>query len=129
MQKIINFMGDESLWKTLLPNVTIRRRSKTRHVPTHPVAYFTDSHWTACKPGGEIFDPYDHYQRPGTHKFCQTFAMMYLLDKLPPPVLSYREYDTIAMKFIRNVIENLPDEHPAFSYDSKKTLMSYVKFV
>ena len=121
MQKIIDFMGDESLWKTLVPNVTIRRRT-SRHVPTHPVAYFIDSHWTAYKPGHGIFDPYDHYQRPGTHKFCQTFVMMYLLDKLPPPVSSYSEYDARAMEFIRNVIKHLPDEHPAFSYDSKKIL-------
>jgi len=116
-------MGDEHVWKTMVPGVVIKRR-RTYNVSTNPVAYFVDSHWTARKAhGNELFDPYAHYQKPGTHKFCQTFAMMYLLDKLPPHVSNHKEYDMCARKFIKSVIESLPDDHIGFSVDSKKKLL------
>jgi hypothetical protein len=117
MQKIIDFMGDESVWKTMVPDVTIRRRPRTRHVPQGHVAYFVDSHWTA--PG---FDPYDRYQRPGTHKFCQTFVMMHFLGLLPEPS-TYLVHDAYAMEFILKVIESLPDDHPGF-LNEKSSLLS-----
>ncbi len=123
MQKIIDFMGDDSVWATMVPGVVIQRRSPSRHAPQRPTAYFVDSHWKARKAGDtNVFDPWDHYQKPGTHKFCQTFAMMYLLDVLPTPVYDYKMYDICARKFIRSVLENLPDNHPAFMWDSRKTL-------
>ena len=114
-------MGDESVWKTMVPGVKIRWRARTRHIPCGHVAYFVDSHWTASK-DGEVFDPYDRYQRPGTHKFCQTFAMMYLLGLLPEPS-SYLVHDAYAMEFILKVIESLPDDHPGFLTE-KSSLLS-----
>jgi hypothetical protein len=114
-------MGDESVWQSLVPGVVIRRRPRGRHLPDCPTAYFIDSHWTAQKAGdAHIFDPYDHYQKPGTHKFCQTFSMMYLLDRLPEPKWNYAVYDRCAAAFIREVIERLPESHPGFMYDLKK---------
>lgn len=121
MQSTIDFMGDESVWYSMVPGVVIRRRVGGRYPPRWPTAYFIDSHWTAQKAGDpNRFDPYDHCQKPGTHKFCQTFSMMYLLDQLP--VLStYKEYDVSALRFIRGVIERLPESHPGFNYDLKKS--------
>ena len=121
MQSIIDFMGDESVWQSIVPGVVIRRRPCGRHLPLCPTAYFIDSHWTAQKAGDpNRFDPYDHCQKPGTHKFCQTFSMMYLLDELPAHG-TYREYDAAAFQFIRGVIERLPENHPGFNYDLKKS--------
>lgn len=122
LQKVIDFMGDESVWTTMVPDVVIRRRM-SRHVQPYPTAYFVDSHWTSRKANSSVvFDPYDHYQKPGTHRFCQTFALMYLLDALPPPVHDYKTYDMYARRFIKKVLECLPSDHPAFSWDSKKKL-------
>jgi hypothetical protein len=126
MQKIIDFMGDESVWKTMIPDVRIYRRQRTRHVPLGPVAYFIDSHWTASN-GKKLFNPYDHYQRPNTHKFCQTFCMMHLLNELPEPNYTYSYYDKCAREFIRRVITLLPDTHQAFNPDSKSTLVRILK--
>ena len=122
MQKLIDFMGDESVWKSVIPDVTVRWRARTRHVPSGRVAYFVDSHWTASK-DGKVFDPYDKYQRPGTHKFCQTFSMMYLLDALPEPS-SYVIHDAHAMEFIKSVIESLPDDHPGFLNGKSELLVA-----
>jgi hypothetical protein len=124
LQCLIDFMGDEHVWRTMVPGVVIKRRI-TYNISSSPIAYFVDSHWTARKAySAEIFDPYAHYQKSGTHKFCQTFAMMYLLDKLPPPICDHKEYDKCARKFIKSVIESLPDDHAGFFVDSKQKLKS-----
>ena len=126
LQSIIDFMGDESVWSSIVPNVVIRRRPGGRHLPLRPTAYFIDSHWTAQKAGDPYrFDPYDHYQKPGTHKFCQTFSMMYLLDELPVHEAKpmYDEYDARALRFIQRVIDGLPESHPGFMYDLKKCVL------
>ena len=76
MQSTIDFMGDESVWYSMVPGVVIRRRPGGSHLPRWPTAYFIDSHWTAQKAGdAHVFDPYDYCQKPGTHKFCQTFCI------------------------------------------------------
>jgi hypothetical protein len=46
--------------------------------------------------------------------------MMYLLDELPAHG-TYREYDACALRFIQKVIEQLPENHPGFNYDLKKS--------
>jgi hypothetical protein len=130
MQKIIDFMGDDSVWATMVPGVIIQRRPPSRHIPRRPTAYFVDWHWRARKAGDtKVFDPWDHYQKPGTHKFCQTFAMMYLLDALPPPIYDHKVYDDCAREFIRSVLESLPDDHPAFQWDSREVLNAGTCFV
>lgn len=127
MQKLVDFMGDEAVWETMVPDVTVRRRPASRHVPNRPMAYFTDSHWKSRRAGDlVVFDPWDHYQKPGTHKFCQTFAMMHLLDTLPPPVHSHKVYDGCARAFIRSVLEQLPYDHPAFTWDSRDALLKII---
>ena len=124
LQTLIDFMGDDSVWRTMVPGVIIKRRRSMRpYTPTSPVAYFIDNHWTARKGyGDDTFDPYTHYQKSGTHKFCQTFAMMHLLDALPPPVSGHAEYDRCALNFIKSAVESLPADHPGFLVDSKDKL-------
>jgi len=126
LQALIDFMGDDSVWRTMVPGVIIKRRRSFRpYVSTSPVAYFVDGHWTARKAyGTETFDPYAHYQKAGTHRFCQTFAMMHLLDALPPPISNHADYDRCAFEFIRTVVERLPADHPGFLVDSKEVLTS-----
>jgi hypothetical protein len=46
--------------------------------------------------------------------------MMYLLDQLPAHG-TYREYDKAALQFIQMVIKQLPESHPGFNYDLKKS--------
>ena len=126
MQHVIDFMGDETVWKFMIPDVCIKYR-RTRVPSNYPTAFFVDSHWTARKPyESRIFNSYDHYQKRYTHRFCQTFAMMYLLDALPPPTATHKEYNKSAKIFIKKVIKSLPAEHPAFSYCSKEKLMGFV---
>jgi len=48
--------------------------------------------------------------------------MMYLLDELPAHG-TYREYDACALRFIQTVIEKLPENHPGFNYDLKKSVL------
>jgi len=129
MQEVIDFMGDENVWKFKIPNIVIKYR-KTRHSSKYPTAFFIDSHWTARKPyESKIFNSYDHYQKPGTHRFCQTFAMMHLLDVLPPPTGNYKSYDRDAKKFINLVLKMLPKDHSAFSYCSFSKLLCCVQCV
>lgn len=124
MQKVIDFMGDESVWKTMVPFIEIRRRGPGRHLPKVPTAYFVNSHWRVQKPlSSKIFDPWEHYQRKETHGFCQTFCMMYLLDKLPEPKYSYDVYDKCAREFIFKILMDLPASHPSFTWDSREKLL------
>jgi hypothetical protein len=124
MQKVVDLMGDESVWKTMVPGVVIQRRPPSRHVSKYPTAYFVNDHWT-CRKANEtnVFDPYDHYQEKGTHGFCQTFAMMYLLDQLPEPTGDYTTYNKAAIEFIYLVNKSLPPDHPTFiCHDSKSVI-------
>ena len=129
MQRIIDFMGDESVWKSMVPGVVIQRRPPGRHVSKYPKAYFVDNHWT-CKKANEsyIFDPYDHYQEKSTHGFCQTFCMMYLLDLLPEPTSDYNSYNKAAIQFIYSVINFLPRDHLTFiCHDSKSVMFRSIR--
>ena len=117
-QKLIDFMGDSAVWETMVPGVEIRYRPALRHVPTRPTAYFVDSHWTARKAGDTAdFNPWDHYQEPNTHGFCQTFSMMYLLDSLP-----ISNYNSEAFQFAIKIVNDLPEDHPGFLIDPKHVL-------
>ena len=128
MQKVIDFMGDESVWKTMIPLIQIRSRGPGRHLPTVPTAYFVSSHWRAQKAASsKVFDPWDHYQRKGTHGFCQTFCMMHLLDRLPEPRFNYKTYDNSAREFILEILRDLPDSHPSFTWDSREKLLKTLR--
>ena len=129
LQKVVDFMGDESVWKTMVPDVIIQRRSPSRHVSKYPTAYFVNDHWT-CRKANEtyVFDPYDHYQEEGTHGFCQTFSMMYLLDQLPEPTGDYTSYNKAAIEFIYSVNKSLPADHPTFRcHDSKSVIFRSIR--
>ena len=129
LQRIIDFMGDESVWKSIIPDVVIQRRPPGRNVSKYHTAYFVNDHWT-CRKAKEtdVFDPYDHYQEKGTHGFCQTFAMMYLLDKLPEPDGDYTSYNKAAVEFIYTVNKFLPRDHPTFiCHDSKSVIFRSIR--
>jgi hypothetical protein len=129
MQKIVDFMGDESVWKTMVPGVVIQRRSPSRNVSKYPTAYFVNDHWT-CRKADEtdVFDPYTHYQEKETHGFCQTFAMMYLLDQLPKPDGDYTSYNKAAIEFIYTVNKFLPVNHPTYiCHDSKSAIFRSIR--
>lgn len=104
MSPLIDFMGDYAVWKEIVPDV----RSSFKSV-NHPVAYFSGSHWTSRKAGEkEVYDPYDNHQVPGTHQFCQTFALMHLDNVKLPDIqhewLKYYEYTRMALDYIEEVI-------------------------
>jgi hypothetical protein len=113
-------MGEKMIWEFMIPNIDGRGweggRASSRKIPVSntPVAVFSGAHWTSRKADESVFfDPYDEYQIPGTNQFCQTFALMYLLDKLPEPIVShpadiskYYHYTRAAIEFIIEVFEN-----------------------
>jgi hypothetical protein len=65
-----------------------------------------EGHWTSKKPGDKYeFDPYEEYQIRGTHQFCQTYSLMYLLDQLPKKEKgAFKKYYTYAEKAIEFIL-------------------------
>ena len=136
---LIDFMGDTNVWEKVVPGVVVegaqgRASPRKKAVTPRPLAIFSGAHWTSRKANeSTFFDPYDHYQIPGTNQFCQTFAMMYLADALPLPLpdgwdKNY-EYAKNALQFIKGVITKLPESHPAFFEvpgEDKKALLKKV---
>ncbi len=119
LQIVIDFMGDEDVWKYMIPDIElygIGGRASVRNVnlSKNSTAVFSGSHWRSRKPNDTIwFDPYDEYQIYGTNQFCQTFAMMYLLNKLPKQdygnsFKKYYTYTNEALLFISDIIRNAP---------------------
>jgi len=119
LQIIIDFMGDEDVWMYMFPKnelYGIGGRASVRNVnlSKNSTAVFSGSHWRSRKPNDTIwFDPYDEYQIYGTNQFCQTFAMMYLLNKLPNQdygnnFKKYYTYTNEALLFISDIITNAP---------------------
>lgn len=110
-EPLTEFMGDRTLWEALGIPVTM---TDTTTCDDGDVAYFSGSHWTSRKAGTkeeEVFDPYDEYQVPGTHQFCQTFCMMHLWNRLPAKItqngrawLKYYAYTMEALEFIDELI-------------------------
>jgi len=121
LMPIIDFMGDEDVWNAVIPNIKLiglesrKGRSECSGVSNVPRAHFSGSHWTSCKANEkEWFDPYNHYQVPGTNQFCQTFSMLYLVDKLPNKLTDSSSswtrnytYSSDALRFIEDVIKKL----------------------
>jgi len=119
---IVDLMGEKVIWQFMVPDIDGRgweeTRASSRKIPTssNPVAVFSGAHWTSRKAGESVFfDPYYEYQIPGTNQFCQTFALMYLMDKLPEPIVSqpgdiskYYYYTRAAIEFIIEVFEIFP---------------------
>jgi hypothetical protein len=71
-------------------------------------------HFNSMRPGDtKTFDPYSHYQMLGTQQFCQTFALMYAIGRIPNEGLQsdnphdYYEYNKIALNFIRDTVERM----------------------
>lgn len=118
LMPIINFMGDEDVWKAVIPKIEIiglesrQGRSECKGIKEYPRAHFSGTHWTSCKANEkEWFNPYDHYQVLGTNQFCQTFAMLHLVDKLPNTLSSSwtrnYTYSSDALRYIEGVIKEV----------------------
>ena len=98
---------------------------------THLRLEFTGSHWNSRK-ANEIdwFEPYADYQIFGTNQFCQTFAMMYLADKLPSinadkyNFTKYYTYTIEALKFIEEVI----NAYPSSTLKERKAIKECIKY-
>ena len=89
MDLIIDFMGNHAVWKFVLnDDIDIYERKpprKSTFVKSNKhQAYFTGHHWLSIfKNTNVLFDPYNKYQIQGTNQFCQTYALMHLMNKLP----------------------------------------------
>lgn len=115
---LLEFMGDigpDGPWHRIPKTITETLRTCPRKRPPGDVnlAVFVGrdtGHWYSRKAGETVFfDPYTHYQVPSTNQFCQTFAMMHILDKLPPDQgnnrwFRYYDYTCSALSFIESVI-------------------------
>jgi hypothetical protein len=130
---LMDFMGNKILWEYLqiktIGQDGIKRSD--RNVPINNVntAVFSGAHWTSRKANDSVwFDPYKEYQIPESNQFCQTYAMMYLLDKLPEIVdkdKKYYEYTHYALEFIKNMIDTHINTFYDYAIDKKiKELLS-----
>jgi hypothetical protein len=137
LEVIIDFMGDIDVWKFMIPGVVVYgfdgSKASTRNKPAvnNPIAVFTGSHWNSRK-ANEIdwFEPYADYQIFGTNQFCQTFAMMYLANKLPSinvdkyNFTKYYTYTIEALKFIEEVINT----YPSSTLKERKAIKECIKY-
>jgi len=126
LQPLIDLMGETKIWKSIAgPEVELygvdendpKRSRRNIPVSQNPQAYFSRvesvGHWYSRKPNQkEWFDPYTNYQIIGTNQFCQTFALMHLVDSLPDRIdkksfasSNYYVYTKEALYFIKHVIE------------------------
>lgn len=111
-QPIADFMGDMTLWNNVLPeNLDIAKGHERKMKKNDKfMARYTGQHWVSRKPDEEDwFNAFEHYQIKDTNQFCQTYAMMHLLDKLPPrqddnKFSRYYDYTLAALKFVKNDI-------------------------
>ena len=112
---LMEFMGDPQIWDICF-GITIKTRgssrSKTSSNYNKPDAVYSGSHWRSRRINQDkFFDPYDKFQAYGTNQFCQTFAMMNLLDELPKiytnedPWTKYYRYTNLAIKFINKFVK------------------------
>ena len=127
---IVDFLGTAAVWNLIFENkINLylfkpfpRRLVNSKN--NYPDAYFSGSHWNSRKANeSELFDPYHEYQIFGTNQFCQTYSMMYLLDKLPGQNNSnckkwsgsekdfkkYYYYTLCALKFIKEIVTRCSD--------------------
>lgn len=121
LQPIISFMGETEVWNTMISDVECLgcdKDARSGYIgipsnPTHPVGIFTGQHWLSVKAGSEyVFDSYaEGYQINGTNQFCQTYALMYLLDKLPPkdPNVKIHKIDGVPVLYRTDSIDQFYD--------------------
>lgn len=128
---LMDFMGNKILWEYLHIN-TIGQdgiKRSDRNVPINNVntAVFSGAHWTSRKANDSVWvDPYKEYQIPDSNQFCQTYAMMYLLDKLPEKIVDkdkkftkYYEYTHHALDFIKDIIDTHIDTFYDYAIEKK----------
>jgi hypothetical protein len=152
IQPIANFMGDLNLWilkfgenNINLPQIDRRGevvRGSIRSVPVNidkHVARFSGSHWYSRKMGDpkeKNFNAFYHYQLNGTNQFCQTYAMMYLDNKLdhhpeytpPESFEKYYKYTRKALEYIYTTISVIDKTNALFNAEySKKQMLALVK--
>ena len=130
MTPIVDIMGGD-MWDAVTAKVygmdgRASTRARAKIAPENE-AVFSGAHWRSRKAGEEEwFDPYDVYQIKGTNQFCQTYAMMYLLNSLPSRGLGkwtdYYLYTKGALEFIEYALES----HAGFP-DQLKLLKSAMK--
>jgi hypothetical protein len=137
LEVIIDFMGDIDVWNFMIPGIIVYgfdgSKTSTRNKPVvnHPIAVFTGSHWNSRKANeSDWFEPYADYQIFGTNQFCQTFALMYLADKLPSidndnsNFTKYYTYTIEALHFIEEVI----NAYPSSTVKERKAIKECIKY-
>ena len=132
LQPVTEFMGDSSVWEFLIPDIVLKEGS-SRGIPYNgrPTAVFSGAHWTSRRPNDtKFFDPYSKYQIFGTNQFCQTYALMYLMDILPDSrstdFRKYYDYTRAAIEFIKTVIVSIPPSNHAFHEIKKASMLTKI---
>lgn len=145
LNNIIDFMGNYAVWEFMLDDKIIfqknpPRSSNIKVSETHR-AYYTGHHWLSIAKGTQVlFDPYEKYQINGTNQFCQTYALMNLLDRLPgqdnqickiykdDTFEKYYYYTKCALKFILEVAKKANQEQlKLYDEENKEYLEEIVK--
>jgi len=116
-QPVVDFMGDDVVWAHfgIKPiHRSARPQLKEIKISENQAIYKgrkDGGHWYSHRAGSKKwFDAYeDKYQIPGTNQFCQTFALLNILDKLPkntssPKIEDYYRYTKFAIKFIGSLV-------------------------
>lgn len=74
----------QSVWYDIFGVMPYERHEPLPHSNTENAARFQGRHWFSKKAGDyKEFDPYSEYQFLGSNQFCQTYSLMYALNKLP----------------------------------------------
>lgn len=117
-QPILDFMGDDVVWEHF--GMHPLKSRKTPDSSKDEVMFIgrESGHWYSHRKGERTwFDSYESgYQPPGTNQFCQTFALLHVLGKLPkkhpgPPSMDdYYRYTKHALKFIGTVVALAKDD-------------------
>ena len=130
---LIDIMGTDMMWQSVLDDDDIQisglnMRKSTRILEKKPAEHNIEAnfagtresggHWYSRKKGEyHFFDGYKEFQINGTNLWCQTFALMYVCDRLPPifpdSVVKYYYYNYHALLFIKECLQksNLYNEY------------------
>lgn len=122
---LMDIMGTDMMWQSITQNDDIRIsgldvRKSTRILEKKPAEHNIEAnfsgtresggHWYSRKKGEyRFFDAYQEFQINGTNLWCQTFALMYVCDRLPlifpNSITKYYYYNYNVLLFIKECLQ------------------------
>ena len=113
---LMDFMGSNTIWNAMVKDIQLyddgSKSIRNMGISDKPIAVYTRGHWYSRKANNDKTQSFDSYsanlQPNGSNQFCQTYAMMYLLDRIKPEKnISFESFyanTKKALDFIKEVI-------------------------